>query len=188
MADHVCPWWGGYFIDNRFRRILHNPETILAPYIRRGMTAMDFGCGMGFFSIPMAKLVGDAGRVICVDLQPQMLSTLRKRAERAGVASRIRTHACEPDRVGVDEPIDFALAFWSAHEAPDLLGLLAEIRSYLVSGGRVLVAEPVGHVRAKAFEATVAAARGSGLDLEQRPPIRLSRAAVFVPRPIQGGP
>ena len=78
---------GGYFIDNRFRRLLHQPEKILAAYLQPGMTAMDFGCGMGFFSIPMAKLVEASGTVIAVDLQSQMLRTLRKRAEKAGVAT-----------------------------------------------------------------------------------------------------
>ena len=56
---HVCPWWGGYFIDNPLRRLLHNPEKIIGPYVRPGMTVMDVGCGMGFCSIAMAKIVGD---------------------------------------------------------------------------------------------------------------------------------
>lgn len=37
MAPHVCPWWGSYFIDNPFRRLLHRPEAILAHYIQPGM-------------------------------------------------------------------------------------------------------------------------------------------------------
>ncbi len=60
MGSHVYPWWGGYFLDNRLRRWLHNPERILAPYVRPGITALDFGCGMGMFAIAMAKLVGEA--------------------------------------------------------------------------------------------------------------------------------
>jgi hypothetical protein len=42
MASHICPWWGGYFIDNRLRRWIHNPEKILVPYVTPGMTALDF--------------------------------------------------------------------------------------------------------------------------------------------------
>ena len=57
MSEHVCPWWGGYFIDNRLRRLLHNPERLLSPYVQQGMTVMDIGCGMGFFSIAMAAMV-----------------------------------------------------------------------------------------------------------------------------------
>jgi 2-polyprenyl-3-methyl-5-hydroxy-6-metoxy-1,4-benzoquinol methylase len=55
-------WWGGYFIDNRLRRLLHDPERLLGPYVTPGMTVLDVGCGMGWFSIPMAKLVGTQGR------------------------------------------------------------------------------------------------------------------------------
>ena len=92
---HICPWWGGYFIDNWFRRLLHNPEKIVGPYVKPGMTVMDVGCGMGMFSIAMAKMVGAEGRVIAVDLQQKMLDVLRKRAEKAGVADRIQLHKCE---------------------------------------------------------------------------------------------
>ena len=49
MMPHVCPWWAGYFIDNRVRRLLHNPEKIVGPYVKSGMTVMDVGCGDGAF-------------------------------------------------------------------------------------------------------------------------------------------
>lgn len=180
MAGHVCPWWGGYFIDNRFRRILHNPEKILAPYVQRGMTVMDFGCGMGFFSIAMARLVGEAGCVVAVDVQQKMLDVLQKRAERARFADRIVTHRCGPDALGVDGRMDFVLAFWSAHEVPDLPGLLGDVHGCLVPDGRLLVAEPKGHVSARAFKGMIAAAREVGLSVQDEPHVRLSRAASFI--------
>ena len=135
---------------------------------------------MGFFSIPMAKMIGMNGSVIAVDLQPQMLRTLRKRAERAGVAGRLRTHACGRDAIGVDDPIDFVLAFWSADEAPDTGRLLSEIHAGLVSGGKLMIAEPRGHVSAAQFQHLISTAQQVGLRLTDRPRIRLSRAAVFV--------
>ena len=180
MREHVCPWWGGYFIDNRLRRLLHQPEKILAAYLQRGMTAMDFGCGMGFFSIPMAKMVEASGTVIAVDLQPQMLRALRKRAERAGVANRIRTHECGRNSIGIDDPVDFVLAFWSAHEAPDIRRLLSEVHACLVHGGKMFLVEPRGHVSKGGFQQMIAVAQEAGLELEDQPRIRLSRAAMFV--------
>ena len=83
---HVCPWWGGYFIDNPIRRLFHNPEKIVGPYVGPGMTAMDVGCGMGFCSIAMAKIVGDSGQVIAVDLQQEDA----RRAAAAGDGGRCR--------------------------------------------------------------------------------------------------
>jgi ubiquinone/menaquinone biosynthesis C-methylase UbiE len=179
MGRHVCPWWGGYFIDNRFRRLLHKPEKILAPYVRPGMRVMDFGCGMGFFAIPMARIVGDGGLVIAADLQQKMLDVLERRAAKAGVASRIRTRRCEPDAIGVAELLDFALAFYSAHEVPDIGRLLGEIRRCLRPGGALLLVEPIGHVTAADFQGILLLAEEAGLTLHDRPKIRLSRAALL---------
>jgi ubiquinone/menaquinone biosynthesis C-methylase UbiE len=82
------------------------------------MTAMDIGCGMGFCSIAMARMVGNEGKVISVDLQQKMLDVLLKRARKAGVAERIETHRCEADSLGVDTAVDFVLAFMMVHEVP----------------------------------------------------------------------
>jgi ubiquinone/menaquinone biosynthesis C-methylase UbiE len=179
VGPHVCPWWGGYFIDNPLRRWLHNPERIVAPYVQPGMTALDFGCGMGLFSIAMAKLVGEQGRIVAADLQPQMLDVVRRRALRAGVADRVRTHRCQRDSLALDGPLDFALAFYSAHEVPDLRRLLAEIHNALAPHGRFLVVEPIGHVTAKDFANMMELAGEIGFREQERPRVRLSRAAVL---------
>ncbi len=179
MSGHVCPWWGGYLIDNPLRRLLHNPERILRPYVRPGMTAMDAGCGRGMFSIVLAEMVGPEGRVIAVDLQPQMLDALRRRAEKAGLIDRIQLHNCQPDSLGIQTPVDFAMAFAMIHEVHDARRLLTEIAACLKPGGKLFFAEPRLHVPAQAFQATLTAARDSGLDLCDEPPIRLCRAAVL---------
>jgi ubiquinone/menaquinone biosynthesis C-methylase UbiE len=149
---HVCPWWGGYFIDNRFRRLLNKPEAILAPYVQPGMTVLDFGCGMGLFTICMARLVGAEGHVIAVDLQQKMLDVLRKRATKAGVSERINTHRCKTDSISIDEPVDFAVAFYSVHEVPEPRRLFAEIHGRLRSQGRFLIVETIGPVGAAKFK------------------------------------
>ena len=179
MAGHVCPWWGGYFIDNSLRRWLHNPEKILSPYVQPDMTVLDVGCGMGMFSIAMARLVGDRGRVIAVDLQQRMLDVLMKRASAAGVAHRITAHRCERTSIGISEPVDFALSFYSAHEVPDGRRLLGEIHSCVRPAGQLLVVEPKGHVTARRFESMVVWAEEIGWVVQDRPHIRLSRAVVL---------
>jgi ubiquinone/menaquinone biosynthesis C-methylase UbiE len=179
MSDHVCPWWGGFFIDNPIRRLLHNPPKILGPWVQPGMTVMDVGCGMGLFSIAMALMVGDQGQVIAVDLQQKMLDVLQKRAERAGVAPRIRAHRCEAGDLGIDVRVDFALAFAMVHEAPNQRNLLGQIHRCLKPEGRLFVAEPRLHVPGRAFDEMLAAAADVGLSVCQRPVVRLCRAVVF---------
>lgn len=182
MAEHVCPWWVGYLLLNPFRRLSQNPVAILGPHVDSGMTVLDIGCAMGFFSLPLAEMVGPRGRVVCVDLQERMLRTLRKRASKAGVSDRIETRSCRADGLGLDDlngAIDFALAFFVLHEVPDASRLLAETRSLLVPGGRLLIAEPKGHVRKAAFEKTVTAATRAGLVVAERPEVRRGRTALL---------
>jgi ubiquinone/menaquinone biosynthesis C-methylase UbiE len=180
MVAHICPWWSAWFtIDNPLRRLVHDPQKIVGPYVKPGMTVLDVGCGVGWFSIPMATMVGDQGRVIAVDLQPQMLDILRRRAEKADVANRIRLHHCEQDRLGIDAPIDFALAFAMLHEVPNHRRLLGEIHANLKPGGKLLLAEPPLHVSRKAFANEVAIAVDLGLRVREQPRVRWCRAAVL---------
>ena len=176
---HVCPWWGGYFIDNSLRRLLHDPVKILGPFVGSGMTVMDVGCGMGLFSIAAAKIVGDSGLVIAVDLQQKMLDVLRQRATMAGVANRIRLHKCEQNRLGVDAQAEFTLAFMMIHEVPDQRRLLGEIQACLKPGGKLLVAEPKIHVPRMAFANEVATAEEVGFRSVETPWVRCCRAVVF---------
>jgi 2-polyprenyl-3-methyl-5-hydroxy-6-metoxy-1,4-benzoquinol methylase len=179
MASYVCPWWAaGITINNPVRRLLHNPERIVGPYVAPGMTVLDIGCGVGWFSIPMAAMVGDQGRVIALDLQPQMLEMLRRRAEKAGVAERIERRPCEKDRLGVETEADFALIFAMLHEVPDPCRLLGEVYGCLKPGGKLLLAEPPIHVSARAFADEVAAAEKSGFQIVDRPRLRWSHAVL----------
>jgi len=181
VEKKVCTWWHAYCFDNPLRHLLHRPRMIFAPWLGAGMTALDIGCGMGIFTMGMARMVGERGRVIAVDLQQEMLDVLRRRAERAGLAGRIRFHRCEPDRLGVEGPVDFALAFWSIHEMQDALAVAREVRACLRPEGHFLVAEPCMHVSGPEFRATVAAIGAAGLRPCAGPQIAISRAALFRP-------
>ena len=180
MASHVCPWWFAYTFDHPLRRWLYKPEVAFRPYVEPGMTVMDVGCGMGFNAIGLARLVGDEGRVLAVDLQARILDVLRRRAARAGLAHRIRTLQCKPDWLAVDVRIDFAVAFWVVHEVTDARQFLVQVCSVLRPGGRFFVAEPRFHVSRSAFRHMVDTAQTVGLHPVDQPRIRASRVVVLV--------
>ena len=68
--DRVCPVERAGMLDSRFRRWLQNPEKIVRPYLREGMTAVDLGCGPGFFTVDMAIMVGETGLTFSFLLVP----------------------------------------------------------------------------------------------------------------------
>ena len=179
MKPHVCSWRIGFFLDNALRRMVHDPEKILGGLVGPGQTAVDVGCGPGFFSIPLAQRVGVTGAVIAADLQPEMLEKVRQRANRAGLNGQLCLHRCQPERMGIEMQADFALAFYMVHEVPDAASFLAEIHSLLKPGGRFLLVEPKFHVSARAFKAIESKALDAGLIPDQVVQIPLSRARLY---------
>lgn len=177
--DRVCPWWLAWTFDNPLRRLVHKPEEILGPYLQEGMTVADIGCGMGYFSIAMAKMVGEKGAVISADLQQEMLDRVRKRAGKAGVAERIRTVRASADDIRIEGPVDFVLVFWMVHEVKDIPRFFGQVSSVLKPGGKVLYAEPRLHVTGRRFQEILGYAGQAGFRVSDAPPVRLSRAALL---------
>ncbi len=182
MAHGVCPWWLGYLLAGPLRRFFCDPDKVLTPYITKGMTVLDVGCGMGFFSLPLAQLAGSDGKVICIDLQARMIEGLIKRAVRAGLADRIDARVCTQYHLPLEGEagiIDFALVFALVHEVPDKERLLAEICEAMKPRAQLLLAEPSKHVREREFEETVKVAANAGFEVISRPEIRRSRAILI---------
>ena len=70
-SSRICSWKIAFALDNPIRRLIHDPKKILGGYIEPGQTVLDIGCGPGTFSIAMAKMVGESGKVIAVDVQEE---------------------------------------------------------------------------------------------------------------------
>ncbi|OGU54922.1 MAG: hypothetical protein A2V66_02145 [Ignavibacteria bacterium RBG_13_36_8] len=179
FEDHVCPWWLAYSWDNRIRNLFHNPDKILKPFVKDGMTVLDIGCGMGFFSIGMARFIGDKGKVYAVDIQKKMIDITKRRSQTAGVADRIIPILTSGESIGVSEPIDFALSFWMVHEVPDQLKFLKDIYRILKPSGTYLIAEPKLHVNEKKFDKTVNVCREIGFQILDYPKVTFSRGVLL---------
>ena len=181
MAEKVCPIWVGYLLASPLRKLFVNPQKILSPYVEKGMKVLDIGCAMGFFSLPLAQMVGSKGKVICVDVQDKMISSLEKRARKAGLSNRIETRICHHNSFGLDdltEEVDFALGSAVVHEVPDASRFFCEIYETMKPTGRFLVIEPKGHVSAKDFEMTVSVAEQNGFKIIESPQVARSRVVL----------
>lgn len=180
MKKGVCPVEHANFLNHRIRRWVQNPDKILAPHIREGMTLLDVGCGPGFFTRAAARQVGASGRVIAADQQEGMLDRLRRSLTGTEIESRVFAHRCAPDRIGWTGSADFALAFYVVHEVPDARALFEELFALLKLGGQLLIVEPAFHVSAAAFSETLRTVHLAGFVSSNAPRIAFSRTALLV--------
>jgi len=172
MADRVCPHWAGYLLINPLRKLFENPKKILGPFVQEGMIVLEPGCGMGYFTLPLARMVGPKGRIVAVDIQSKMLSALRSRAQRAGLLDRIELRHIRDDGLGVKDisgKVDFAVAFHVVHEVPNQVSFFTEVWQALKQGSKLLVVEPKGHVSQDQFAESVTAAEKVGFISEALP-------------------
>jgi SAM-dependent methyltransferase len=178
----VCPWWAGPLLCCPLRRLWESPEELLGPHVHPGMAVLEPGCGMGYFSLPLARMAGPSGRVVCVDLQPKMVAGLVRRARRAGLAERIDASVCSAEDLGVGQwraRVDLAVAIHMVHEVPDPGRLFTQVHEALRPGGRFLILEPKGHVSPEAFDDEVALAARAGFVALDRPLAKRSHAALL---------
>lgn len=113
MGKRICPWWLGYVLASPLRRLLQDPGAIVQPYVQQGMTVLEPGPGMGFFTVELARRVGSSGRVVAVDVQPRMIAGLKRRLARVGLLERVEARIAPADSLGLADlrgEVDFTLA------------------------------------------------------------------------------
>lgn len=178
----VCPASHAGALDNIFRRFVQNPQKILAKTgcVREGMTVLDYGCGPGFFSLAMADMVGESGKVIALDLQKEMLQKIREKIVGTSYEKRIILQQGSDSSSGIRELIDFVLAFYVVHELLDQQQFFMEMHTLMRSKGKIFMVEPPMHVSAKAFEKTLEYAKNAKFAVQPGPKVLFSRSVLLV--------
>ena len=182
MGKRVCPWWLGYVLASPVRRLLQDPGAIVQSYIRQGMTVLEPGPGLGFFTLELAQRVGPNGHVVAVDVQPRMITGLKRRLARARLLERVDARVATPDSLGLADlrgKVDFALAMAVVHETPSPVWFFGQLAEALRPGGIVLLAEPSGHVKEVDFKAEIDAAARAGFLVTDHPVIPRSQTVLL---------
>lgn len=182
--SHVCSHKMAFMLDNPFRKLFQNPMKIVGEFIHPGDTVIDLGCGPGFFSIPMAGLVGEKGKVIAVDLQDEMLQHVKRKAAAKNLAHRMEFHRCKNNCIGLElkENADFVLAYYMVHETPDPVAFLEDVNALVKVGGKFLVVEPKMHVSQKKYEEMIRTAEKVGFRVLGFPPKKGGRSVLLTVR------
>jgi len=127
-----------FVIDNLFRRLFRPPSRFLAKYLSHGATAADLGCGPGFFSLPMARIVGDRGRVHAVDFDERVIERVKQKASRSGFSHILAPRAASASEIDFIETgsVDFVLAEGLLCCMKDHEGAMRQIKRILKADGR----------------------------------------------------
>jgi ubiquinone/menaquinone biosynthesis C-methylase UbiE len=179
INTRVCPVERAGSLDNSLRRLVHNPSKILKPFIKKGMTVLDLGCGPGFFTTEIANMLDKSGKVIAADFQQGMLDKVKRKILGTDLEQKIELHKCLVDRIGIREKVDFVLAFYMVHEVPDQANLFKELKSLLKPGGQLYIIEPKFHVSGKAFDAMIQRLVSTGFEIAEKPGVFFSRAVLL---------
>jgi ubiquinone/menaquinone biosynthesis C-methylase UbiE len=109
--------------------------------VQPGQVVCDMGCGNGFYTLPLAQSVGEQGKVLAVDIQPEMLRLLEERAKEAGLANIELVHGTQVDPRLAPGSVDLILLVDVYHEFSHPEQMLAAMRKALKPQGRIALVE-----------------------------------------------
>lgn len=113
----VMGWQGAAWLDREEREREERTDLLLKSLdLKPGMVVGDIGAGTGYLSLRMAALVAPAGRVLAVDVQPEMVDRLTRAATRAGVSNIKASVGAEDDIKLPVESLDLAIMVDVYHE------------------------------------------------------------------------
>jgi ubiquinone/menaquinone biosynthesis C-methylase UbiE len=137
MTFHGADW-----LTRESREKEEHCKTLLkALKLASGATVCDMGCGNGYYTLKIARLVGKTGRVLAVDIQPEMLHLLDLRAKEVGVANVEPIQGTVVDPKLPDGQVDLILLVDVYHEFSHPEQMLTSMRKSLKPHGRLALVE-----------------------------------------------
>jgi ubiquinone/menaquinone biosynthesis C-methylase UbiE len=137
MSYHGADW-----LVRPDREETEQPEKVLDSLeLKPGMTVVDLGAGVGYFTLRLARRVGPEGKVLGVEVQEEMLRGLKERAAKEGVENVVPILATEKDPRLSEDTADLVLMVDVYHELAHPREVMAAVRKALRSKGRVVLVE-----------------------------------------------
>ena len=174
----VCPLSFAGILDSKFRKLFHNPNKILKPFINKNITALDIGCGSGLFSLEIAELLEGTGKVICIDMQDGMLEIIKNKISGKPIEKAIALHKCTQFSINLKEKVDFVLMFYMVHEVPNKENMFSEVLPLINKDGLIMIVEP-GILSKKEFNKTIGIVKNYGFEEYKILKIPLSKGMVL---------
>ncbi|MBI2906218.1 MAG: methyltransferase domain-containing protein [Chloroflexi bacterium] len=142
LSPRPCPGEISFILENPLRRrVLSAAETLKRVGLKEGMTALELGPGPGFLTVDAARMVGDLGRLVCLDIQPRMLAQLKKKVGDQSVRNADLVLGSANALPLADDSLDLAFLVCVLGEVPRNDEALRELRRALRRGGILSITE-----------------------------------------------
>jgi len=138
--DDVAKWVGVF--DDPGRDAWQKPDAVIdAIGVKSGMVVADLGAGTGYFSVHLAKAVGDKGVVLAIDIEPNLIKYMTERAAKAQLTQMVPVLASPENPKLPAHGVDLVLIVDTWHHIDDRLSYLVKLAGGLKPGGRVAVVD-----------------------------------------------
>ncbi|MCH7872811.1 MAG: class I SAM-dependent methyltransferase [Planctomycetes bacterium] len=135
-----CPYRFAWALDLPFRRWAYR-FVLDRLRLRSGMIALEVGAGTGAFTLPAARRVAPTGKVIAIDVQPEMIMQIEQRVEHAGITN-VETYVAGAYELPLEDgSVDCAFFIAVLGEIADPHRALNEAFRVLKSGGVLSITE-----------------------------------------------
>ena len=137
MSHEAAPW----LVRGSREQEENSARVVEALELKPGQVVCDLGCGNGYYTLRFAPLVGEDGRILAVDIQPEMLALLERRAAEAEVENVRPILGTVIDPKLPKGKVDLVFMVDVYHEFSHPEQMLAAIRESLTTHGRVVLVE-----------------------------------------------
>ncbi len=163
------------------RRWIHPVREMLEKFrLKRGDTVLELGPGPGYFTVEVARMVGPDGKVVCLDIQPEMIALLRGRLDEEQTAN---AHPLVGDATSLplaEGSVDAAFIVGVLGEIPDRPRAMADLRRVLKPGGALSITEYLGDPDYQLEASVRDLCRASGFEVLDHSRERLGYTICFV--------
>ncbi|GAA0179602.1 class I SAM-dependent methyltransferase [Clostridium sediminicola] len=121
------------------RKMLPTDKALKLIGIQQGMKVADVGCGTGYFSLPMAEIVGEEGKIFAIDISTQMLQETKRRVEEAGHSNVEIVSSGENNFKIKDKSADMVFTSTVFHEVSHPEDFLTECKRIMKDEGSIII-------------------------------------------------